>query len=230
MLGTKGCEGSEWVLPPFSFALSFALSFPFSHVVVLSLSHSLHHSPLAVSQRFAVGSKGVESLLREADVLSKLSHPFIVNLKDVFQTDATLYLVMVRGRRRKETKGTKREGTPGRFSPFLSHSSRCIFGGRQEWVAGGEMFNRLVERGGYREDRAKDVIARLMLVRVARTRPLSSSRPLVLTRPLVLSLVLFLTRSPTSFRSFVHSFIRCFIHSFCRRSRTCTRSGSCTGT
>ena len=37
----------------------------------------------------------LSSLLREAEVLQKLSHPFIISLKDLFQTENTLYIVTV---------------------------------------------------------------------------------------------------------------------------------------
>jgi serine/threonine protein kinase len=39
----------------------------------------------------------METLLREAEVLAKLQHPFIISFKDLFQTDTTLYIVTVRG-------------------------------------------------------------------------------------------------------------------------------------
>ncbi len=48
-------------------------------------------------QRFrSVPGFNVDDLLREADVLSKLNHPYIIEMKDIFQTDTMLYIVMVR--------------------------------------------------------------------------------------------------------------------------------------
>ena len=64
------------------------------------------------------------SLLREAEVLQKLSHPNIISLKDVFQTDNTLFIVT-------------------------------------EYVTGGELFDRLVDKGAYTEDKAKLLTRRL---------------------------------------------------------------------
>ena len=48
-------------------------------------------------QRFrAVPGFNIDDLLREADVLSKLRHPYIIEMKDIFQTDTMLYIVTVR--------------------------------------------------------------------------------------------------------------------------------------
>ena len=35
----------------------------------------------------------MNNLLREAEVLSRLKHPSIIALKDIFQTESTLYIV-----------------------------------------------------------------------------------------------------------------------------------------
>ncbi len=49
----------------------------------------------------------LNDLLREAEVLSKLQHPYIISLKDIFQTKDTLYIVTVRSMRHKPGGGPR---------------------------------------------------------------------------------------------------------------------------
>mmetsp|Transcript_37768 Transcript_37768/g.61782 ORF Transcript_37768/g.61782 Transcript_37768/m.61782 type:complete len:655 (+) Transcript_37768:395-2359(+) len=67
-----------------------------------------------------------EELIQEALMMKQISHPFIVNLKDLFQTDTQLQLVM-------------------------------------DLVKGGDLFDRVVDKGRFSEREAREVFYRILV-------------------------------------------------------------------
>lgn len=76
------------------------------------------------------------ALMDEVDILKKISHPNIIKIQEVFDTEKTLYIVL-------------------ELYVFLTKILICS-------VTGGELFDTIVESGKIEEEKAKPLIKQLL--------------------------------------------------------------------